>query len=482
VAIEIAYDQSSAGLAGSNRDVHILGIHSGGTASDNDVSTVAFADSAAADSFYGTGTLGAWMYRQVARIRGGRTHKGQIFGHAAPDDATGALATQTYTFAAGPTGTAGEYTVNCAGAVFSFSVAAGATDTVSAAAMVTAFGNLDSDNKPPCTIANAAGVVTLTAKHKDECYNTAPTYKIVTGDEPTTQTLTVGGATMSGASASGILTTLLAKLASVETPFLLSPSNLVDGSAENLDLILAHCETKSNAENMLSSNLVCCADDTAANHATAAGNLDSKRARYGTVQTSGSWSVNHACWMANALLCESNVTRPFDGWEFPYAVAPPDVADYWTNTELDTLIEAGCTPINFNPQSGNTEIVYGVCADLYGGTTPVDWGDIDGLDYFRSRVHAELSAQFVRYKIGDDGDPGLDEYTTTPQGILDVIYNVAKGTDMKGILRDVDDLWPNAVAEIHATSPGRVDFQVDAATFRGLHQKFGKIRQRRGSY
>jgi phage tail sheath gpL-like len=277
----------------------------------------------------------------------------------------------------------------------------------------------------------------------------------------------------------------------VETPILLVPWNATpNGSTSNLDLIRAHMETKCNAENMMRGVCVYGNSKTVATTVSDIAALDdgdAERMRciaLGVDATTGndspgSWAVSVACWAANALASESNITRPFDGVSLPHCVAPPSSAAVLTNSEIDTLIEGAATPVSYDARRGRNIIVRGVSCRLFSGV-PQDWAIVDAIDLLRDTIDDHLEARFSRFKLGQDGELNLDEYTTTPQGVLDVIHDAVFSDTMRGHIRNREDLWASASAEINATYSGRVDWTLDAAAMEALHIIAGKLRQRGG--
>jgi phage tail sheath gpL-like len=483
VAIEISWSQGAGATAIGFRDVWILAERlSTGTSTADEVRTVPFANADDAAAWYGNDATGhpsngAYMARQVFR---GAKLKNKVYGAAVAESA-GAHAAQVVTFAGGNCGTAGKRTFNIAGAVFTVDLEAGFTATNSGDALVTAFDALPADQMPACKPVNNAGVVTFTATNHGVALNGAPCYNIVTGEEPTTQTCTWTGAVFASGATLPTLTTVLANMAGVSTPIIVTPwSDIPQGTTGTADIIMAHVNTKCDAEHMGHCAFVVAWDDAIADLVTSRAALDtdnSERVRILGVTLSGSWAAGLAAWGAAALASENDLVRPMDNLALPFAVAPPSSGDYPLNSEIETLLENGITPIIF--KDGSVRIGRGVVSRTFSGV-PMDWGIVDGIDYFRYRCNSVLAAKFQNFKIGQDGETNLDEHTTTPAGILDVIYGVATGDDMRGILRNVDDLWPDAKAEINATYSGRVDFEVSAAIFDGLHILAGKIRQRSG--
>jgi phage tail sheath gpL-like len=210
-ATEIAYDQSTGGTGTGFRDIYIMGeIVAAGSASEGDISEP-FADADAGVAFFGStagaDSFGAYMVRQVFRRGSLGALKNRVYGVACAEPGAGVAATAEFDIV-GNAGSAGTWTVNVGGAVFSWNVSTNDTPTVSGAAMIAAFNALAVDRKPPCTISQAAGVITLTMNNKGAVANSCPTYVITTGEEPTTQTLAADSECFAGAATPPVAGTL----------------------------------------------------------------------------------------------------------------------------------------------------------------------------------------------------------------------------------------------------------------------------------
>ncbi len=488
---EIAYQQGSGGSAAGYKKIYIPGeILATGSMSNGDIEDIFTPEDAAAK--FGAGSFGAWYAAQV--FRGGKLLcRVAAVGVSEP---AGVAATQQYVFATSATSN-GVFTVNVAGAVFSFSVESGDNVTAIGDAMVAAFDLLSIDEKPPFTPVNAAGTVTVTANNKGAIANSAPSYKIVTGEEPTGTTLTVGGVCFGlggGAIVAGTLyptlTTALANLTTVVTPCIVNPwDETPDGSTKPADLWRAHIETKCAAEVGHRGSVIGSSTKTSGTLVTDRGFLDDDDGeRYRMVvqaitiatNSPGTWHPSMGCYAANAWGSVIDPAHPFDNVSFPFMVTPPDAGDILTNAEVDVLLEAAMCPVNYDADRGRSLMVQGNSTRLFSGK-PQRWGIVDSMDWLRYNYLINLTATFPDgTKLAEDGEDNLDENCTTPAGVLDVYHTTLYDRNMKGILRNRDEMWAACESEINSSFDDRVDVSADAAVMNALSVVATYMRQRGG--
>jgi phage tail sheath gpL-like len=487
--MELVWSAAAGGSAAGYKNIYVMGERvTAGTSVANEVKSTAFANADDAIEWFGLGSFGAWIATQV--FRGGKLSQGgcKVFGVALTEPA-GVAATQTFTFV-GSTTSAGVFTVNIGGTKFSFSVDSGASITACGDALVAAWTALPSDSKPPFTPVNAIGIVTVTANNKGACANTAPTAQIITGDEPASTVLTVGGFTMTGGTLYPTLTTALANMTSVITPCIVHGWNETpDGSTAVVDLIRAHLETKCAAEVGHRGFQVTAWCNTSATMVTDRGTLDdddAERARVGAMifnvaaTSPGTWHASAAAYMANAWGQQTDVAYPYKNVAMPYMVQPEASGDILTNDEIDTLLEAGLCPLTWDVNRARYLMIKGISARLFSGKQQ-PWAIVDGSDWFRYNLLANLEAAFpAGTKLAEDGETNLDKNTTTPAGVLDIVHKTIFAENMKGILRNRETLWAAATAAVNANVDGRVDFENDHAIMMGLYIIAGTLRQRGG--
>lgn len=488
---ELHYDAGSGASAAGYKAIYVMGELLGtGTMSNGDVEMLTDADDAATK--FGAGSFGAWYAAQV--FRGGKL-KCRVYGVGVTEPA-GVAATQEYVFATTATSN-GVITVNVAGTIFSFNIETNFTATNAGDAMVAAFNLLDIDQKPPCALVNAAGTVTATMANKGAIANSAPSYQIVTGEEPASMTLTVGGCCFGiggGAIVAGTLyptlTTALSNLTNVVTPCLVHPwDETPDGSTKPADLIRAHIETKCAAEVGHRGSVISATaktDATIISDIAALDDSDAERYRLGgmgiTIATNspGTWHASAAAYMANAWGQIIDPAHPYDNVALPYMVAPPDSGDIKTNDEVDALLEAGACVLNYDSNRGRYVMVKGIGCRLFSGK-PQPWAIVDSMDWLRYNYIANLTAAFPDgTKLAEDGEDNLDENCTTPAGVLDVYHDTLYDRNMKGIMRNRDEMWAASFSEINASFDDRVDVSADAAVMNGLSVVATKLRQRAG--
>lgn len=485
---EIHYAAGPGGSLAGYKTIYMMGELLSGTMSDGDIEPITDADDAATK--FGVGSFGAFYIAQV--FRGGKL-KCRIVG-VGVDEPSGDAAEQTFTFV-GVASSNGVITVNVCGAVFSFAIENSDSVTAIGDKMVAAFVLLSIDVKPPCTLANAVGTVTATMNNKGAIANSAPTYQIITGNEPGTTALTVGGCCFGvGAATPGTLyptlTTALANLTTVVTPCLVHPwDETPDGSTKPADLIRAHMELKCAAEVGHRGNVIGSSTKASATLVTDRGLLDDDDGeRYRMVgqaitiatNSPGTWHPANGAYAANAWGQIIDVAHPFDNVALPYMVAPPDASDILNNDGMDVLIEAGITVLNYNADRQRTLLIKGIGTRLFSGA-PQPWAIVDSVDYVRYLHLQNLEAALpAGTKLAENGEDNLDENCTTPEGVLDVYHATLYSAQLKGIVRNRDEAWAACIAEINTTDADRVDESVDVAIMAGLSVIATKLRQRAG--
>lgn len=483
---ELAFSAAAGGSAAGYKKIYVMGERlSTGTMATNTVGTVPLTDADDAAAKFGAGSFGAWEAGQL--FRGGGL-KARVYPITVTEPA-GVAASQTYIFALNAAAN-GVWTVNVAGTVFSFAVEAGDTPTEVGDKFVTAFNSLDVDNKPPCTPVNVAGTVTVTMNNKGAKGNTAPSYSIVTGQEPGTQTLTIATPVFAGGTLYPTLTTILAAMTTVVTPAIVHAwDESPDGSTKPMDLIRDHLITKCAAEvgmrgcmfTVITKTSATCLTDR-----TALDDNDAERCRLGCIaldtstNSPGTWHASAGPYLAKLWGIKTDIAAPYNNDAMQFMVKPPDSGDILETTEVDTLLEGGLCVLNYDIDRDRYKLIKGIGARLF-SEKPQAWAIVDASDWLRYNYLINLLAAFPSgTKLAQDGETNLDENTTTPQGILDVLHDTIFADNMKGILRNREDLWANAEAEISESVEGRVNAQGDHAVMMGLDIVATKLRQRAG--
>lgn len=482
-AIEEVWEGAPGASSAGWHNVYVMAELLGtGLASANEVTQVPFGDADDAADWFGAGSFGDYMCRQV--FRGGGL-KSAVYG-VALTEAAGVAAKQTYTFATTATSD-GKFTLNVAGNIIVVQIESGDDITAAGAEMVAEHGRIDSGEKAPVTPVNAVGIVTATANNKGAHGNTFPSYQIVTGEEPTGMTVVVGDVVFDSGTLYPTITTALANMEQVVTPVIVHPwDEPSDGSTKTADLIRIHLVTKCDAEHMMHGFQVYSQTPTVALAVTEAETHDddnAERSRFAPIclntatNSPGSWHGAAAAYCANALARQLDPAYPYYNVGLSYMIKPPDDSDVLTNTEVDTLLNAGVTPLNWSADRQKYQLVRGVNVRLI-NTKFQDWGIVDAIDWYRHNVDVNLKATFPPgTKLAEDGETNLDENTTTPAGVLDVFYETLFSEQMRGVLRNRETLWEQAYAEVDATLEGQVNVSVAVAAMMGLAVIAGKIRQ-----
>jgi len=486
---QLRFGAAAGGSAAGYKKLYVLSERlAAGTLAANEVGTTMINDGDDADTQFGAGSFGAWECRQV--LRGGALGA-ELYGIAVAEPA-GVAAAAVFTFV-GNAAANGVWTVNIGGTVFAFTVEAADTPAQAGDKLVAAFDALHADTKPPCALVRAAltpFAVTATMANKGLKGNTAPSYVITTGSEPGTQTLAATAPTFLGGTLDPALATVLATMATTLTPAILATWDTTpDGSTLPLDLLRDHAIAKGAAEVGQRCVVFTCLCKTSATLLTDIAALDdddAKRMRVGMISLNpatnspGTWHASAAAYMARRWCKAKDLAYPFNNVPLPYMVAPPDTGDILSNAEVDVLLNAGGCVLNYNMDRGRYLLVKGIGARLF-ATKPQSWAIVDVTDWLRLNALVNWTAAFpAGTKLAEDGEDNLDENTTTPAGVLDILRATIFGANMRGLLRNREALWASSSAAISATVEGRVNVLGDHAVMMGLDIIAAELRQHSG--
>lgn len=146
--------------------------------------------------------------------------------------------------------------------------------------------------------------------------------------------------------------------------------------------------------------------------------------------------------------------------------APRDPNDATDATETEACLNAGVSPTAASPaRPGKLVLVASICTRSLVLGTPnfavYKTKDVTVADYARALVVADLRRTYRGFSLVADaasGRPALTPRTTTPGSIGGRIYQLLKGMEKRGILRDVDAKRAEITSVINPTNPRRVDW------------------------
>ena len=352
------------------------------------------------------------------------------------DLAGGVQATQTLTLAGAATG-AGTLALRINGELISVGVSSGdavATVATAVVAAVTAFLNC------PMTAANAAGVVTFTARHKGVFGNDIDVRVNFQKDEVLPAGLTAAVAIGVTGTGNPDVATALAAIASESYYTIVAPYS----DTTNIDKFKVELSSRFGGMDMRTGHLFAGKAGTHAALTTfgAARNnlhesmLGAKRPPQGAYN-----------WVARmAAVVEFNgaidPARPFKTLEVPGLLAPQE-ADRFSRPERELLLRDGIS--TFDVDQAGTVLIEQIITTYQ--TNPQGIDDVSYLmlntkwtaDFMRFSFRVDQALAFPRHKLADDGT-NFDEgqQVATPRMIKSVMVATARKLEKVGILENFE--------------------------------------------
>jgi len=326
----------TGGSAGDSQlKILMIGVGlSTGSKSSGDIDPVASPDDA--DTYYGAGGSAARMVRRAIDEGTGALVYGAFMADAG---GTAAQATITVT---GTASAAGTYMVCINGWIVNVSIANGDAQNTIAAAIDTAIKASPYYDQMPVTSAVAANIVTLTTKEQNE-----EATELVTNiwqDTTTVYTANIALNTAATAGAGALdMTAILTAAQAYHFDYIVTRCS----DSTNGGLLETHCDTMSSALKGKYCQGVMGSMDTHANIVTLATGLNAFR-----VQIVDAYKCQHAhfegaaVWTAWRMFEEgSRPQTAYSDYPIPTIKVPKLVTDHITDTQIETALDNGITPI-----------------------------------------------------------------------------------------------------------------------------------------
>jgi phage tail sheath gpL-like len=433
------FAQSFAGLTNAGtkpKTVYILGeILAAGSMSEGEVSDI-ITDPDVAQGLAGARSIAAFMVRQGINQRpGGDVVPIKIVAVAEP--AGGTAADQTFTFANNADSDT-TVTIRIAGHEIDTIIATGNTPTNSGDALEAAIELYAENNDLPVSANNVAGTVTVTCKQKGTIGNQIATV-VETWVGEGTQTLTAGGATLTGGLQDpDLTTTTLPNIEAVDTDFL--ACSMID--ATNLENVRAHMDTKGGSTNQMGGFFFYASRDaTLGNITTIANTLHGNGAaqRGHCLAYGGSEGFPPAMAARDAVAHASveDTAQPLNGITIT-GIRAPAVTDRYTVTELETLLSYGVTPLRTDSATATVgKIIRSVVirTDLL---DPLDITKIATMDEARDLIRANFIANGINQKkLKKAGEPIFTNGCVTAESVMSlakaVLYKMEEKDQIQGM-------------------------------------------------
>lgn len=403
-----------------------------------------FSDTDAA-TYFGRGSIAHLMVR--AALRANPYLSLQVI--AMDDAGAGVFATCTITLVGAAT-SAGVLTALVSGVPVKIAVATGDTPTIIAAALKAQF---DAQPDLPVTATVAAGVVTLTAKHKGTLGNGIKVAASITASAVTaTPTAMAAGAT------DPVLATALAVVFASGHNIIITPWN----DSTNLTALRTHLDSVSGPLEKRGCIGVAAHTGTLGAATTLAPTINSGRISMLLVPAAYEDAYCVAAAYGAVVAFEEDPARPLNTLGLTGISAPP-LANRLSRTEQENCLYNGVTPSEVGPGEV-VQIVRAITTYTKdaGGTPDIsllDLTTIRTLDYARKAWVDRISLRFPRSKKSARVKKQVREE------LLDVAYKLQ---DLE-ILENVEENEDGFIIEDDLQDPNRLDCRIPADVVNGLH-------------
>lgn len=373
------------------------------------------------------------------------------------DDAGGGVfATGTVTLATNASAS-GVLSVKIANQQVDIAVASGDTPTVIAAALVAQIGK---QPDLPVTAANAAGVVTLTAKNKGTLGNEIKLAATITSGIGTTAVVV---AMASGATDPNIDTALAAVLTAGHH-IIVTPYNL----SADLIKLRTHLTLVSNAIEQRGAIGVFGHVGSLGTATTLAGTINDGRISGILVPQSRSLSYEIAAAYGAVCASEEDPARPLNTLEL-LGIDPTPIVSRLSRTEQENALNNGITPSEIGPgervQIVRAITTYTLDPQAVPDISLFDLTTIRTLDYVRRACRERIALRFPREKLS----------SRTPAKVRSELLDVLVKLEELEIVEAVEANKDGLLVERDLQDPNRLDAKIPCDVVNGLHVFAGRI-------
>lgn len=420
-----------------------------GTIAENVLVDV-FSDSDAA-TFFGNGSIVHLMVRAALKANPYL----QLSAIALDDAGAGVAATKTITITNNATGI-GVTTINIGSQSVEVAVASGDTPTVQADALVAEFAK---QPDLPVTAANAAGVITLTAKNKGTIGN---------GINVSAKTTAAGSTIAVAAGVTGATDPDLSEALAVAFS---AGHNVICpawNDQTNLTALRTHLDNVSGPLEQRGAVGIYAHTGTLAAATTLAGQINSGRISGIHVPNAYENAYEVGASYAAIVAFEEDPARPLNTLALT-GILPNPLADRLSRTEQENELNNGVTPSEVGP-GDKVQIVRAITTytldpqsipdiSLYDLTT------IRTLDYVRKAVRERISLRFPREKLS----------VRTEKAVRSEIIDVLIKMEELEIVEEVQANLDGVIVERDLQDPNRLNARIPADVVNGLHVFAGRI-------
>jgi len=432
--IEIDHSRAIRGLPGVSHKILVMGQRlATGSVAAGVLSKMTRKEDAV--NYYGRGSMIAQMVAALLKVN----PYTELYGLALDDNAAGTFASGTITFAGTPT-ESGTYYGRIGGRSAPAGITAAQTPIQIAASVVAAI-NADLDGA--VTAANAAGVVTVTSKHKGVEGNGIDIRVNYYQGEALPKGITVAIVPMAGGTANPDVTAAIVAMSTISPYTIVMPWS----DPANMALMEAELEIRFSGMNMRQGHVF---TYKAGNYSvlSAYGSArNSKQSSFLGLNKSPSLPWVNIAQFAGAVEFRGAIdpALPFKGLSLPDVMAPAEI-DRFIESERNLLLHDGCSTVTFD-QSGACYVEQ-VITTYQQNTFGLEDRSMLKLntkwtaDYMRFVFAYDIVATFPNHKLA--GDDVLDriqpgQKIATPKLIKNnSIIPTAMRLEKVGLLEDLD--------------------------------------------
>jgi phage tail sheath gpL-like len=404
---------------------------------------------AQAEAAFGRGSMLSHMF-QALKLANNYT---ESWACALDDLVAGVTATGTITFTGAPTasGTLNQY---IGGRRVQTGITAGQTVTQVATAVAAA---INAATDLPVTAASAAGVVTLTARHKGECGNAIDHRLNYYFGEATPAGLTTAIVAMSGGTGNPDVATALAAIGSEQYRTIIMPwtdaSNLTKLETELSARFGPLIQREGHAFAAL-----------AGTHAAIDTAVSARNSPHVSIMGSGRSPTPPWEWAASVGgvdAFESDPARPRQTLVLP-GLMPPAEQDRFTQTERNIHLTDGAA--TFIVDGGGRCLVerlvttYKTNAFAVPDISYLDVETMRTIAYLRYSVRSRIALKFPRHKLASDGTRfGAGQAIVTPLIIRAELLALFREWENAGLAENFNQFKTDLIVERNGSDPNRVD-------------------------
>ena len=419
------------------------------------VATAIFSDAEAA-AYFGYGSMAHLMVRAAIKA-----NPYLDITAICLDDAAGVAASGTITFTGTATG-AGVLTLYIGNQKVEIAIASGDTPTI----IATNLSNEIAANPDlPVTAQNAAGVVTLTSKHKGLCGNDIHLAYVLTN----APTVAVAIVAMANGATNPDPQDALDIAFAEQYHIIVMPWNTQADLVtlrDHLDLVAGPLEQRDGFAVYGMNGAL--ADATTLSGQVNSGMILCQYVRYTSATKRQSMPYEIAASMASVAESEEDPARPLNTLELK-GIAVPDVTDRLSRTEQESLLYNGVSPSEVGPGE-KVQIVRAITTyikDAQGidDVSLLDITTMRTLFYVRLACRTRIALRFPREKLS----------SKTPPKVKSELLDVLKKLEDLEIVEEVTANMDGLIVERDEQDVNRLNAKIPCDVVNGLHVFAGRI-------